>query len=280
MDFILECLMTTMCTDRELPDAVNDYGTGKGKKGMFERLVDFATIRNTFHLLHNDAAYSKLAMGPLWYEILDKIKPLLDVERSNNIESFFDTMRDRGVPRFALYSGHDSTIMPLLASLGENVYDGKEWTPYASMLIVEVRAARDDGPLTFRLLYNGEVLTDRVDSCPPGAQLCDLSRLLDAVGTFATLGRPMCDEETSDDDDDGGGDARNAAFEFPSLPFRSTTERVVAIFVALGSAALGGACTRAFMTKRSPFRRRNDDADDDAYSTGDEDEFAPVIQLS
>lgn len=37
-----------------------------------------------------------------------------------------------------LISGHDVTVMPMLASLGDDVWDGK-WIPYASMFLIEVR---------------------------------------------------------------------------------------------------------------------------------------------
>jgi len=66
-------------------------------------------------------------MGPLWAEIVEKIK----------LTSLRKSILDVGdqTPRFVLYSGHDSTIMPLLASLGAKDMD---WTPYASMLLIEV----------------------------------------------------------------------------------------------------------------------------------------------
>ena len=38
-------------------------------------------------------------------------------------------------PKFALFSGHDSTVLMLLATLGQDVWNGKEWAPYASVLV-------------------------------------------------------------------------------------------------------------------------------------------------
>ena len=38
---ILDCLMTTMCTDRMLPDAVNDYNNTKRSTNWFQTLSDF-----------------------------------------------------------------------------------------------------------------------------------------------------------------------------------------------------------------------------------------------
>lgn len=65
-------------------------------------------------------------MGPMWAEMVANILPIIDAD-------------DRTPPpnRLALFSGHDTTIMPLLISLGPNVWDGT-WPPYASMMIIEV----------------------------------------------------------------------------------------------------------------------------------------------
>jgi hypothetical protein len=69
-------------------------------------------------------------MGPLWAEIMENINPIVD-----------PNARQDGSPppaKFALFSGHDDTIMPLLATLGPNVWDGSDWPPYASMVLIEV----------------------------------------------------------------------------------------------------------------------------------------------
>lgn len=77
-------------------------------------------------MTHNEGEYSKLAMGPLWSEILDNIRAIINPD-------------DRQPPpnRLALFSGHDTTILPLLVTLGPDVWDG-QWPPYASMMIIEV----------------------------------------------------------------------------------------------------------------------------------------------
>lgn len=67
-------------------------------------------------------------MGPLWAEIMDHILPVVNEDEM-----------DRGRPpaKLAVYSGHDSTIMMILESLGSKVKD-IEWPPYASMILIEV----------------------------------------------------------------------------------------------------------------------------------------------
>jgi hypothetical protein len=54
-------------------------------------------------------------MGPLWAEMIETEAP------------------------FLLISGHDSTIYPLMTSLGERVWNATDFPPYASMMIIEVR---------------------------------------------------------------------------------------------------------------------------------------------
>ena len=43
LDFMLDCLMTTICTDKTLPEILNDYGLNEDNKGIFERIVDFVS---------------------------------------------------------------------------------------------------------------------------------------------------------------------------------------------------------------------------------------------
>ena len=76
--------------------------------------------------------------------------------------------------------------MQLLASLGEDVWDGLVWPPYASMVLIELHKFlnAEDAQLTFRLVYNEEVLTSRIPGCD--SELCDTKILIDLVSPFAT----------------------------------------------------------------------------------------------
>lgn len=226
----LDCLMTTICTDRTLPEAINDYhkedrrdlhpghshndgnckphsrklhaghehdegedGDGDkdddhdcGKYGtnLFERLTKFDIARNVFPFLYNNSEISKVAMGPLWAEILEIILPIL-------------TGGDRGAAANKLHiiSGHDSTIIPLLASLG--VWKIDMWPPYASMMILEIHELVDGktdrsvypSAFAFRLLYNGKVWTDQVEGCHPEHDLCDFTVLQNLLTPFAVRKR-------------------------------------------------------------------------------------------
>jgi hypothetical protein len=81
------------------------------------------------------AEYAKLAMAPLWAEIMENISPILNGNAAEDM-----SMVTSPIPKLALFSGHDTTLIPLLASLGPKVWNEKDWPPYASMMILEVRA--------------------------------------------------------------------------------------------------------------------------------------------
>ncbi|KAL7463246.1 hypothetical protein ACHAXS_003618 [Conticribra weissflogii] len=195
---MLDCLMTTICTDRTLPDFVNDYDGSLGPKSwaidldqtnandnkfMFERIANYAIKSHNFPYQYNDGAYAKLGMGPLWKEIVSNILPIVD---SANYPSTTPP------PKMALFSGHDTTLMPILATLGPEVWHAYEWAPYASMILIEIHEVIDsdrksDFPsgYAFRLIYNGDVLTSKMDGCLEDSELCDAQILLDRVLPFA-----------------------------------------------------------------------------------------------
>eukprot|EP00548_Thalassiothrix_antarctica_P000756 CAMPEP_0194144382 /NCGR_PEP_ID=MMETSP0152-20130528/13449_1 /TAXON_ID=1049557 /ORGANISM="Thalassiothrix antarctica, Strain L6-D1" /LENGTH=629 /DNA_ID=CAMNT_0038844219 /DNA_START=146 /DNA_END=2035 /DNA_ORIENTATION=+ len=195
----LDCLMTTICTDRTLPDVLNDYhhhsSTGNNKKDYttlygpdrFERLYKFAVQQIVFPFLYNKNAYSKLAMGPLWSEIMERILPVLsgDSDRGGN-------------NKLHVISAHDTTIIPLMASLG--IWKLDQWPPYASTMLIELhrfidsRTNKDVYPsyYAFRLVYNGEVWTDRITGCPKDTDLCDFTILQNITEDFMARDRPAC----------------------------------------------------------------------------------------
>jgi hypothetical protein len=67
--------------------------------------------------------------------------------------------------KYALFSGHDTTLGPLLSLLG--IYDGF-WPPYASNLVFEIsedRATSEDNRWGVRVIYNEKEMT--IPGCPP-----------------------------------------------------------------------------------------------------------------
>ena len=159
------------------------------KASHFISLIDLKyTWDFSFKYQYNQAQYSKLAIGPLWKEILGPINMARNVASSDN-------QLLKLTPRISLFSGHDTTLAPLLIALG--VWDQK-WIPYASMIIIETHLIVDPelhkevfpSGHAFRLLYNGQVLTPSIDECT--MDLCDLDVLLKLVGPIAKFDIEGC----------------------------------------------------------------------------------------
>ena len=135
---------------RPLPELLDDYDGSlgatpwkeEGSEGIaivsekdftniFERLVNYVSIRDgfvvksnlmlkcihashtykdvkqaTFPYKYNDAALAKLGMGPLWKEIMTNILPVVGASGSY-------TFVRENPPKLALFSGHDTTLMPI-----------------------------------------------------------------------------------------------------------------------------------------------------------------------
>lgn len=198
-----------------------------------------------FPIMFSDAAYAKLAMGPMWAEIMENILPIISPENSH----------DRGMPqnRLALFSGHDSTILPLLATLGPNVWDGIEWTPYASMLLLEVHEFIDGqtdknvytSDYSFRLIYNGKVLTDTIEGCQKGHDLCDISVLLNQTIPIAKRDRDCTAAPKNSD--------LVAVEQSEKLLLSSSGGLALVFIIILISAAAGGVGMHYYLTRRMPW---------------------------
>ena len=68
---------------------------------------------------------------------------------------------------------------------------------YASMFIVEVHNIQTKSALfpsgtSFRLVYNGSVLTDKVYGCMKKEELCDVTNLVQRIGQFAFTDSSEC----------------------------------------------------------------------------------------
>ncbi len=136
---MLDCLMTTICTDRTLPDPINDFdftqSSQRDENSMFQALAQSDIQSYNLVMKYNNAEIAKLSMGPLWAEIMENIHPWLYPD---------DFPKNTRAPKLAIFSGHDTTIMPLLASIDPNLWNDTEWAPYASMMLVEVSTGAKD----------------------------------------------------------------------------------------------------------------------------------------
>lgn len=181
-----DCLMTTICNDRDLPDVLDDYGRDE-ENNYFDRLDQYSFRPWTYAMKYNDAAHSKLAFGPLWVEMLSNMLGFVPKSTWSSILPQMVSELRNPAPQLALFSGHDTTILPILATLGEKVWDGSQWAPYASLLSIEIHAVEASNQRLFRLIYNGKVLTDKMNGCDN--ELCDVIHLFNRVSDFAVKQR-------------------------------------------------------------------------------------------
>jgi len=171
---IFDVMMTHFC-----------HGMTVGCLGaLFVRDV-FDVIGEAGHLAVADVNYQRLArlkLQPLLYEIAHRMKHQLQSAVS--------------MPKFVLYSGHDSTIEPLAAAVG--VSNGM-WPRYASRLVFELYAPRDEADLhtvaSIRVLHNGRDVTRQLSFCKDirsdvASFLCPLSAFLDFVNDRKFAGGP------------------------------------------------------------------------------------------
>jgi Histidine phosphatase superfamily (branch 2) len=256
---VVDCLMTTMCTDRPLPTVLDDYSSVNEENNQgtsrFRRLYDWAVQKAAFETTALDGAYSKLAMTPLWSEIRQNLDSFISNDSSPPPIACCPA---RPASKFALYAGHDGTIMPLLASLGL-VDEASEWPPYASMVALELHAVNIDGRtnrqvfstnFAFRLIYNGKVLTSKVRGCSANLDLCDAKILLKIIDPFSSVETMKCDTEA----------ATPVAYQDSISRLRdilSTTEGIVG-FISLvgGSIMFGAVCMFFYLTGTMPTSRR------------------------
>ena len=194
---------------------------------------------------YNDGAFSKLAFGPMWVNILSNMLQFIPKHVWGGILPQMENEVGSGkAPKLSLFSAHDTTVLPILATLGEEVWDGEEWAPYASMIVIEVHDIKTENNVipdykAFRLIYNGSVLTEKVEGCAKGQELCDIRFLLMRVAPFAVKTRD-CESQNS-----------NLNLGRMKDVF-DTKEGVAAIlFTSVLSGILGGLMTFIFLKRNS-----------------------------
>jgi len=144
IDRIFDCFETHACHKLEFPEKMSPdlFSQVKATLLWFTKTINNAQLQNY--------TYSQIAIASFLKDIL------------NSLESVHS---GTSPVKFSLYSGHDSTIHPLL--MAYQVWDGK-WPSYASLVQIEM-LYNDSGEFV-RLIYNNEVLRlpecEYMDLCP------------------------------------------------------------------------------------------------------------------
>lgn len=120
-----------------------------GFASIFEALQEVELRRKTYTYTYPNASYAvPYNVGGLFGLMYDTIAPAAAAAPD--------------AARFALFSGHDTTIEPVMAGL---TGADPEWAPYASLVAIETY--RNETATLTRVLYNGE--TQKLPACPGDA---------------------------------------------------------------------------------------------------------------
>lgn len=235
-DTVMDCFETTVCTGRDIPDGTAETPM---TDSLFNSTIAQAEYIWSYRALYNNSWWSKLAMGQTVYYIRERMNAAMTANSANppTEDSF----------QFVLYSAHDTTVMPLLAALFGEQWDGL-WAGYASLMSFELynsSSVADD--YYFRIVYNGKALV--FPGC--STSLCDVQTFMDAT-TWAQESMPCATEDTT-----------STTTSSDSNNFTMSTGGWIGLCVM--SAVLGGVamyCVMMFMNAK-PVRTPTNNDDDD-----------------
>lgn len=175
--YIFDCIMTTVCTSRPLPDGGQTPAQIYMNETIFNDTLRFVEWQYAYLNLHNHSQWAKLAMGnTAWHVRTNLLNAVYNSTSSANSKTPL---------KMALFSGHDTTIQPFLAAVLRENWD-QRWPGYASMVTIELYrtiasvtspAADPIDDYLFRMVYNAKVV--RVPECPD--PLCPVRLLVDAL---------------------------------------------------------------------------------------------------
>eukprot|EP00026_Physarum_polycephalum_P006185 Phypoly_transcript_06226.p1 GENE.Phypoly_transcript_06226~~Phypoly_transcript_06226.p1 ORF type:complete len:140 (+),score=10.98 Phypoly_transcript_06226:1323-1742(+) len=123
----------------------------------------FATANWQWNYQLNNSELAILQLGSFVTELVE------------NIQAF---IKGEEMPKYLVFSGHDTTVGPLLAAI--NAYDG-QWPPYASH--IELELWNNAGDYYIQLKYQGEPIV--LSSC--STALCPLDQFLTHVDPVVSI---------------------------------------------------------------------------------------------
>eukprot|EP00923_Selenidium_pygospionis_P038577 GHVN01067210.1.p1 GENE.GHVN01067210.1~~GHVN01067210.1.p1 ORF type:complete len:695 (+),score=76.36 GHVN01067210.1:7954-10038(+) len=211
-DHLVDCLMTSVCSGRgsEIPEGLRPYTK------LYNDAMTAVDQETNFVYMWNNSMYSRALASQLMSEVKTNImkayihfseskkshrerltelkyhfgeEELVEIvhnEMATKLAAMESLYSDGGIqakldeppPALALFSGHDTTVMPFLASMGKDVFSGT-WPPYASIIVFELLELESE--LFFRMVYNGEILHSRIPGCHDGHDLCKVKNFFRAT---------------------------------------------------------------------------------------------------
>lgn len=133
--------------------------------GMDQETIDqiFANANWQWNYQLNNTELAYLQLGEFATELVTNIQ---------------DYINGEDMPQYMVFSGHDTTVGPLLATL--QAYDG-QWPPYASHMQMELWS--NGGQYFVQVKYQGEPLL--LSTC--SATMCPFSQFMDLVNPIVSV---------------------------------------------------------------------------------------------
>eukprot|EP01111_Echinosteliopsis_oligospora_P011190 TRINITY_DN3630_c0_g1_i1.p1 TRINITY_DN3630_c0_g1~~TRINITY_DN3630_c0_g1_i1.p1 ORF type:complete len:415 (+),score=70.32 TRINITY_DN3630_c0_g1_i1:124-1245(+) len=151
---LLDVFEVMKCYDTPYPPGIT--------QDMVDRTLEIANWQENFQL--NNTELVKLSIGSFTQELIDAMQRVMDGEE---------------MPLYMIYSGHDVTIAPLLASL--SVFDG-EWPPYAAHTEIELWFDSEKEEYQVLVRYQGENV--QLPYCVDDGYLCPYSYFYKGVSVY------------------------------------------------------------------------------------------------
>lgn len=177
-DRMMDCLMSHLCANRweNLPDALNPNGENPSAAiDLIQETIQTIDEEMASLFLFLNSQYSRLGMARFFRDLRRIISDLVGYHCHSTLSS---NSASTVPPKLYIWSGHDTTVLPFLASFGPTVWDSK-WPPYASLIALEF-FKYGSSTYMFRLIYNGNVLTGGVEGCN-GRKLCEVTQFIQAT---------------------------------------------------------------------------------------------------
>jgi hypothetical protein len=176
-DYTLDCAYTTVCNNYEMPAGTEDVPM---TDALFNQSMLHATWLYTYPLQYNNSEYARLGMSNTTYTLRTFAEKAVAAKGDD-----YD--------KFVLLSGHDTTVIPLLAALLPPTYV-IDWAPYASYVTFELYEGKSDSDFWARVVYNAKPLTRDIvglDTTDCVGDLCPWNALRAAL-LYATASPDAC----------------------------------------------------------------------------------------
>lgn len=177
---IFDCLMTAVCTNRNLPSMSQTF---------FDKLIKYSEQVNAYKYTFSDGLYASMFSSEIRAGVVSKLRAAMD-------------SADGGI-RFAVRGMHDSDISGMLSVILRDGWD-RAWPPYAATLIVELYTPEHGLTLNktivkssdyfVRIHYNGIALNLSCRVCFGTHSVCtnlyfaeDFIRMISAIPTGCDL---------------------------------------------------------------------------------------------